>query len=122
MSDDPNDIENPPYYRAFAIEPLDFIEANNLGYLPGTVVKYAARAGRKPGEPTLKDARKCLTFAKRWVAKLEREAAEQAAPRTEPEAPAKPETRRDEGHHDRDWDVLVGGAFRQEGESPEQSD
>ena len=87
MSEARNDVErnwgehSPSYYRAMAIQPTDYIVANKIEYLPASVVKYASRAGRKPGEPALKDAKKCLAFAKRWVAELE---AEQAAPR-EPE-------------------------------------
>lgn len=77
MSEARNDVErnwgehSPSYYRAMAIQPTDYIVANKLEYLPASIVKYASRAGRKPGEPALKDAKKCLAFAKRWVAELE---------------------------------------------------
>lgn len=83
MSETRNDVErnwgehSPSYYRAMAIQPTDYIVANKLEYLPASIVKYASRAGRKPGEPALKDAKKCLAFAKRWVAELEAVAAEQ---------------------------------------------
>ena len=101
MSEARNDVErnwgehSPSYYRAMAIQPTDYIVANRIEYLPASIVKYASRAGRKPGEPALKDAKKCLAFAKRWVAELEAEAAEQAAPKSPPAEPAQVEERRE---------------------------
>lgn len=99
MSDARNEVErrwgehSPAYYRAMAIQPTDFIVANKIDYLPASIVKYATRAGRKPGEPALKDAKKCLAFARRWVAELEAEAAEQAAPREPAAEPVPLDTR-----------------------------
>lgn len=77
MSEARNEVEknwgehSPSYYRAMAIQPTDYAVANRLPHLQACIVKYATRAGRKPGEPELKDAKKCLAFAKRWVAELE---------------------------------------------------
>jgi hypothetical protein len=104
MSEARNDVErnwgehSPAYYRAMEIQPTDYIVANRLEYLPASVVKYASRAGRKPGEPALKDAKKCLAFVKRWVAELEREAAEQAAPAEAPQPAPQPVERVQEAY------------------------
>ena len=46
-------IENPPHYTFSRIEVIDAIEAWELGFHLGNVVKYvAARAGREPGWTT----------------------------------------------------------------------
>lgn len=57
-------IDNPPHYD-YSIKPLDAIESWGLGFALGSVVKYVARAGRKPGEAELKDLKKaqwCLNW------------------------------------------------------------
>ena len=46
-------ISTPDYYKAQHggyMEASDFIDAFNLNFNLGNVVKYIARAGRKPGE------------------------------------------------------------------------
>lgn len=43
-------ISTPDYYRAGNMEASDFIDAFNLNFNLGNVVKYIARAGKKKGE------------------------------------------------------------------------
>lgn len=38
---------NPEHYNQFTIEPIEFIEKNNLGFSAGNVIKYVCRAGKK---------------------------------------------------------------------------
>jgi len=45
-----------------AIEPIDYIVKNNLGYLEGNVVKYISRYKLKNGVEDLKKAQQYLTW------------------------------------------------------------
>ena len=45
------------HYKAFAIEPIDFIHANNLSYIQGNVIKYIVRYRDKNGLEDLKKAK-----------------------------------------------------------------
>ena len=40
-------VHNPPHYKSGGIEVIDVIEAFELGFHLGNVVKYVLRAGRK---------------------------------------------------------------------------
>jgi len=40
-------VNHPPHYKTGGIETIDFIEAKNLGYNLGNVVKYISRADYK---------------------------------------------------------------------------
>lgn len=43
-----NDMVNhPPHYTAGGIEPIDYIEANNLDFHLGNAIKYISRAEHK---------------------------------------------------------------------------
>lgn len=48
------------HYKGFAIQPLEFIVANNLDFLQGNVVKYVVRYKDKGGIEDLKKARHYL--------------------------------------------------------------
>jgi hypothetical protein len=48
------------HYATKAIQPWDYIIANNLGYLEGNVVKYVSRWKDKGGVEDLKKARHYL--------------------------------------------------------------
>jgi hypothetical protein len=48
------------HYATKAIQPWDFIIANNLGYLEGNIVKYVSRWKDKGGVEDLKKARHYL--------------------------------------------------------------
>ncbi len=41
---------NPGHYKDFAVSPIDLIEAYNLGFHDGNVIKYVARADHKNGD------------------------------------------------------------------------
>lgn len=50
------------HYKGFAIEPIQFILANGLGFCEGNVVKYICRYKRKNGVEDLKKARHYIDF------------------------------------------------------------
>ena len=37
------DVKNQDHYTRFAIQPIEFIKKNKLGYLEGNVIKYICR-------------------------------------------------------------------------------
>ena len=43
-------IDHPDYYSKGGIEVIDFIDAHELNFNLGNVIKYTARAGHKDGE------------------------------------------------------------------------
>lgn len=61
------------YYQAQGIDIRDVIEAFGLNYNRGAVMKYMARAGRKPGNDALLDLKKAREHINREIACLERE-------------------------------------------------
>jgi hypothetical protein len=48
------------HYKSKAVQPWDYIVANNLGYLEGNIVKYVSRWQDKGGVDDLKKARHYL--------------------------------------------------------------
>jgi hypothetical protein len=50
------DAIKPPHYTACAIQPIDYIWANNLNFLEGNVVKYVTRHKAKNGKEDLEKA------------------------------------------------------------------
>lgn len=60
-------VNHPPHYKAGGIETIDFIEAKDLNYRLGNVVKYVSRAGRKPGSDPVKDLEKALWYLQREI-------------------------------------------------------
>lgn len=72
VSDRPADpIDRPAHYTYSAIEPIDAIEAWELGFHLGNVVKYIARAGRKGSE--IQDLKKARWYLDRAIKHLEQE-------------------------------------------------
>lgn len=67
-----SEMPAPPAHYAFAIEPLDAIEAWGLNFSRGNVVKYVARAGRKVGADEIDDLRKARVYLDREIRRLER--------------------------------------------------
>jgi hypothetical protein len=64
-----NDLVNhPPHYKAGGIETIDFIEAKQLGYHLGNVVKYISRAQLKGG---MEDLLKAQWYLNRAIEKGE---------------------------------------------------
>ncbi|MBS5989592.1 DUF3310 domain-containing protein [Anaerococcus hydrogenalis] len=61
----------PDYYKAKGVETIDVIEAFDLNFNLGNVIKYVLRAGKKQGEEKEKDLNKALFYLKREVIKDE---------------------------------------------------
>jgi len=60
-------INHPPHYKAGGIETIDFIEAKDLNYRLGNVVKYVSRAGKKDGSDPVQDLEKAMFYLKREI-------------------------------------------------------
>lgn len=61
-------VNHPPHYTQGGMETIDFIEAKNLGYCLGNVVKYITRADHKGDK--LNDLCKARWYLNREIAKL----------------------------------------------------
>ena len=59
-------VNHPPHYKAGGIETIDFIEAKDLNYRLGNVIKYVARAGKKDTDP-VQDLEKALWYLQREI-------------------------------------------------------
>lgn len=64
-------VNSPTHYTYGGIETIDFIEAKQLSYHCGNVIKYVSRAGKK-GE-RLEDLRKAQWYLNREIERLEKE-------------------------------------------------
>ena len=63
-------VNQPLHYKTGGIETIDFIEAKDLNYRLGNVVKYVSRAGKK-GDP-IEDLEKALWYLQREIAARKR--------------------------------------------------
>jgi hypothetical protein len=54
------DSVNPPHYRRFEIEPIEFVMKNHLSYAQGNIIKYICRYDMKGGLSDLLKARNYL--------------------------------------------------------------
>ncbi len=61
-------INHPDYYNQNGLEAIDFIEAFNLNFNLGNVVKYIVRAGRKTDD-SLADLQKAEWYLAREIEK-----------------------------------------------------
>jgi hypothetical protein len=52
------------HYKKLAIQPWDYVLANNLGYMEGSVIKYISRWREKNG---LEDLEKCRHFLNKLI-------------------------------------------------------
>lgn len=59
-------VNHPAHYKAGGIETIDFIEAKDLNYRLGNVIKYVARAGKKHTDP-VQDLEKALWYLQREI-------------------------------------------------------
>lgn len=66
-------VNHPSHYTWSSIEPIDAIEAWQLPYHLGNVVKYVSRAGHKDKSKTLEDLRKANWYLSRYINNLEQE-------------------------------------------------
>ena len=62
----PDLVNHPAHYKSGGIETIDFIEAKDLNYRLGNVVKYVSRAGKK-GDP-IQDLEKAAWYLQREIA------------------------------------------------------
>lgn len=66
----PLDIqEGGSHYKDMAIQPVEYIMRNNIGYVEGSVIKYVSRWKNKNG---LEDLRKARHFLDILIAELEK--------------------------------------------------
>lgn len=54
------------HYKA-KVQPIDLIEAQQLNFNRGNVIKYVSRAGKKEGESEIKDLEKALYYLEREI-------------------------------------------------------
>jgi hypothetical protein len=59
-------VNSPPHYKAGGFETIDFIEAKDLNYRLGNVVKYVSRAGKKDSDPIV-DLKKARWYLDREI-------------------------------------------------------
>ena len=64
-------VNHPPHYKMGGVETIDFIEAKELNFHLGNVVKYVARAAHK--HDALLDLKKARWYLDREIANLERQ-------------------------------------------------
>ena len=63
----PDMVNSPTHYKVGGIETIDFIEAKNLGYHLGNVIKYVSRADHKNAR--LEDLKKARWYLDRAIEK-----------------------------------------------------
>jgi hypothetical protein len=63
------DNTNPEHYKS-SIQPIEFIEANNLDFFEGNIVKYVSRWRKKNG---LEDLKKAQWYLERLISNVERQ-------------------------------------------------
>lgn len=67
-----NDVVNhPPHYMKGGIETIDFIEAKDLNYRLGNVIKYVSRAGKKLDSDPVQDLKKAAFYLNREIERRE---------------------------------------------------
>jgi len=64
--------DHPSYYNSGKIEVIDVIEDWDLNFSLGSVVKYAARCGKKAGETVEDDLTKALWYLKRDLKRIKK--------------------------------------------------
>ena len=65
------EINHPKYYEKNGLEAIDYIEAHNLNFNLGNVIKYITRAGHKSGEDTVTALEKARWYIDREIERLE---------------------------------------------------
>ena len=61
-------VNSPPHYTDGGVDTLKFIEAKDLNYRLGNVVKYVSRAGKKVGSDPVQDLEKARFYLEREIA------------------------------------------------------
>lgn len=65
--------QSPTHYARLEPQPITVIEAWELNFHRGQVVKYVSRAGHKGGESELDDLKKAAWYLQREIARIEGE-------------------------------------------------
>lgn len=65
-------VNHPPHYTSGGIETIEFIQAKELSYGLGNVVKYISRCGKKPNEAPLESLKKAAFYLNREIILLSR--------------------------------------------------
>ena len=60
-------VNKPPHYTDGGVDTLKFIEAKDLNYRLGNVVKYISRAGKKIGSDPVQDLEKARFYLEREI-------------------------------------------------------
>lgn len=60
---------NPTHYKG-SVQPIDLIDAQNLNFAKGSIIKYVCRSGRK--DNALEDLKKALYYLNLEIQKLEK--------------------------------------------------
>lgn len=58
----------PTYYHNGGFDVIDVVQRYGLDFELGNALKYAVRAGKKPGEPAARDWEKAAEYLRRWLA------------------------------------------------------
>lgn len=66
-----DEVNHPSHYTSGGIETIDFIEAKELPYHLGNVIKYVSRAGKKNPSKTIEDLQKAKWYLDRYIKILE---------------------------------------------------
>lgn len=69
MSDN---VNHPPHYQGKGMEPIDVIEAFDLGFCLGNTVKYICRAGKKDPAAHIEDLEKARWHLSREIDTLKK--------------------------------------------------
>lgn len=69
------------HYKKRGIQPIQFIQANDLGFEEGSIVKYVTRWRDKDG---IKDLNKIIHYAQFLIAKAQREGHPETGPCPKP--------------------------------------
>ena len=65
-------INHPDYYNKGGIEAIAYIDAHELNFCLGNVIKYVTRAGHKDGEDTLDDLKKAQWYLQHEIKRHEK--------------------------------------------------
>ncbi len=80
-----NKVDHPSYYAVGGIETIDFIEAKELNFNLGNVVKYVARCGHKKSsdlplqKKALQDLEKAQWYIEREISRRRNEISQHSA-------------------------------------------
>lgn len=64
-------VNHPAHYKSKGFEVIDVIEAYDLDFCLGNVVKYVLRAGKKSADTKLQDLEKAEFYIKRAIQSCE---------------------------------------------------